>query len=150
MTRRQRLRLIAFCVFMFLGISALQTRALVGAGAERSRVLSVLRAQASGDADAVLAKLPECRRSPTCSRLARRRTARLKRPGAVQILNYTPSVQVTFTNQSGHGRVAWRTEDERFPVVQCVFVRREGPLTGGGVEVVSISDPVGLEAPCGR
>jgi hypothetical protein len=30
-----------------------------------------------------------------------------------------------------------------------VFVRREGPLTGGGVQLVSISDPVGLEASCG-
>lgn len=150
MTRRQRLIVIAFAIFVFLGISLLLTRALVGAGAERSKVLAVLRAQARGDADGVLARLPECRRSPTCAQLVRRRTARLRRPGAVQILNYEPSVQVTLTNRTGRGRVAWRTREERFPVVQCVFVRREGPLTGGGVRLVSISDPVGLEAGCGR
>jgi hypothetical protein len=44
--------------------------------------------------------------------------------------------------------VAWRTRDRRFPVVQCVQVEREGPLTGGGVEILSISNPVGLEAAC--
>jgi hypothetical protein len=150
MTRRQRRLVIGFAVFVFLGVSLLLTRALVGAGAERSKVLDVLRAQARGDADAVLALLPDCRRSPTCAQLTRRRTARLRRPGRVQILNYQPSVQVTFVNRTGQGRVAWRTDRRRFPVVQCVFVRREGPLTGGGVKLVSISNPVGLEAGCGR
>jgi hypothetical protein len=149
-TRRQRLLLIAFGLFVFLGVSLLLTRALVGAGAERSGVLEVLRAQARGDAGAVLDRLSECRRSETCSRLVRTRTAKLRRPGKVQILKFDPSVQVTFTNQSGAARVVWRTDAERFPVVQCLFVRRQGPLTGGGVELVSISDPVGLEAGCGR
>jgi hypothetical protein len=149
-TRRQRLLVIAFGVFVFLGISLLLARALTGAGAERSRVLAVLRAQAAGDVDGVLRRLPECRRSPTCAQITRERTAKLRRPGKVQILNYQPSVQVTLTNRSGPARVAWRTPDRRFPVVQCVFVRREGPLTGGGVRLVSISNPVGLESGCGR
>jgi hypothetical protein len=146
--RRARIAAIAFGVFVFLGISLLLTRALVGAGAERSKVLQVLRAQARGDASAVLAKLPSCRSSPTCAQLVRIRTAKLKRPGKVQILNYTPSAQVTFVNRSGPARVAWRTNDRRFPVVQCVVVQRQGPLSGGGVELVSISNPVGLQASC--
>jgi hypothetical protein len=29
-----------------------------------------------------------------------------------------------------------------------VVVHREGPLTGGGIELVSLSNPVGLEANC--
>jgi hypothetical protein len=139
---------IAFGVFLFLGISFLLARALVGAGNERADVLDVLRAQARGDADAVLERLPKCARSPACTRVTRARTARLRRPGKVEILNYTPSTQAAFVNQTGTARVAWRTQERRFPVVQCVVVRREGPLTGGGVELVSISNPVGLEAGC--
>ena len=147
--RRARRIVIAFGVFVFLGISFLLTRALVGAGAERSAVLEVLRAQARGDADAVLDRLPDCRRSTACTGLVRRRAARLERPGRVQILNYQPSVQLALTNHAGVGRVAWRADGpRRLPVVQCVQVRRQGPLTGGGVELVSISNPIGLEAPC--
>jgi len=146
--RRTRLTVIAIGVFVFVAISLLLARALVGAGAERSRVLGVLRAQARGDADAVLADMPACRANPTCAQLARARTAKLRRPGRVQILNFEPSAEVTFTTTSGPARVAWRTTGRRFPVVQCVVVRREGPLTGGGVELVSISNPVGLEASC--
>jgi hypothetical protein len=29
-----------------------------------------------------------------------------------------------------------------------VRVRREGPLTGGGVELLALSDPIGLESAC--
>jgi hypothetical protein len=146
--RRTRLIVIAIGIFVFLAISLLLARGLVGAGAERSKVLDVLRAQARGDADAVLAAMPECRANVTCARLTRARTERLRRPGRVQILNFSPSAELTLTNTSGPARVAWRTTGRRFPVVQCVVVRREGPLTGGGVELVSISNPVGLEASC--
>jgi hypothetical protein len=34
-------------------------------------------------------------------------------------------------------------------VVQCVKARREGPLTGGGVELLALSDPIRLDASCG-
>ena len=150
MTRGQRVLVIGFGVFVFLGITFLLTRALTGAGAERSAVLDVLRAQARGDTAAVLRQLPDCARSPACRRVVRERTPRLQRPGTVQILSFDPSVQLTMTDRTGQARVAWRTTDRRFPVVQCVFVRRQGPLTGGGVELVSISNPVGLESSCGR
>ncbi|MEA2241424.1 MAG: hypothetical protein QOD24_980, partial [Solirubrobacteraceae bacterium] len=39
-----------FGLFVFVGISFLLARALTGEGAERSRVLDVVRAQARGDA----------------------------------------------------------------------------------------------------
>jgi hypothetical protein len=144
----QRRLAIAFGVFLFLGISLLLARALVGAGNERAAVLGILRAQARGDAARVLELMPRCARSSACAEVTRARTARLRRPGTVEILNFTPSTQAAFTNQTGTARVAWRTEQRRFPVVQCVQVKREGPLTGGGVEVLSISNPVGLEAAC--
>lgn len=149
MTRRTRITAIVFGTFVFVGISLMLARALVGTGTERSKVLGILEAQASGDAAAVLDAMPACRRNPACARVTTDRTARLRRPGAVEILNYDPSTQAAFTDRTGTGRVAWRTREKRFPVVQCVVVRRQGPLTGGKVEIVSISNPVGLEAGCG-
>jgi len=139
---------VVFGVFVFLGISFLLARALTGQGAERSRVRDVLRAQARGDAAAVLRLLPACAREPACARVTRERVARLKRTGKVEILNFQPSVRVTMTRRSGTGRVAWRAGGS-LPVVQCVKARREGPLTGGGVELLALSDPIGLEASCG-
>jgi hypothetical protein len=150
MTRRARITWIAFGTFVFLGISVLLTKALVGSGNERAAILEVLRAEARGDAGAVLAGMPECRRSAACARLVRERTDRLARPGTVQVLNFVPSVQVALTNRRGTARVAWRTDRMPLPVVvQCVVVQRHGPLTGGRVELVSISNPVGLESSCG-
>jgi hypothetical protein len=139
---------VVFGSFVFLGISFLLARALTGSGAERTRVVELLRAQARGDADAVLEKLPACAREPACARVTRDRVAQLRRPGKVEILTYRPSVRVTMTRRSGTGRVAWRAGASQ-PVVQCVKARREGPLTGGGVELLAISKPIGLEAPCG-
>ena len=147
MRRPRNLIVIGFLVFVFLGISALLARGLTGAGNERSRVLELLQAQARGDADAVLADLPACRAEPACAQVTRERTAQLRRPGDVQILNYQPSVQVALTRQTGTGRVAWRAGTST-PVVQCVRVRRDGPLSGGDVELLAISAPIGGEASC--
>jgi hypothetical protein len=138
---------IAFAVFLFLGISALLARSLTGAGSERERVLELLEAQARGDADAVLADLPACRAEPACAQVTRDRVSQLRRPGEVEILTYAPSVRLALTSQVGTGRVAWRAGSSR-PVVQCVRVRRDGPLTGGGVELLSISAPIGGEESC--
>jgi hypothetical protein len=150
MARRTRITWIVFGTFVFLGISLLLAKALVGSGNERDSVLTVLRAQARGDAGAVLAELPECRRSTACARVTTERTAQLARPGAVEILNFVPSVQVALTNRRGTARVAWRTDRKPLPViVQCVVVRRSGPLSGGAVELISISNPIGTSASCG-
>jgi hypothetical protein len=138
---------IGFVVFVFLGISAILARGLTGAGDERSRVLDVLRAQARGNADAVLAQLPACRAQPACAQVTRDRVAKLKRPGDVQILTYAPSVRIALTRQIGTGRVAWRAGDS-LPVVQCVRVERDGPLTGADVQLLAISAPIGGEESC--
>jgi hypothetical protein len=138
---------IAFGSFVFLGISFLLARALTGPGAERSKVLEVLRAEARGDADAVLRQLPACAAEPACAQVTRERVAKLKRPGNVQILTYRPTFQVTMTRRTGTGRVAWRA-GTALPVVQCVRATREGPLTGGGVKLLAISRPIGGEASC--
>jgi hypothetical protein len=147
--RRRPALLIAagFAAFFFLGLSLLLARGLSGSSAERGDVLEVLEAQAAGDADAVLARLPACRAEPACAQVTRDRVAKLKRPGQVQILNYEPSTRLSLTRRVGTGRVAWRAGDS-LPVVQCVRVRREGPLTGGGVQLLALSNPFGLESAC--
>lgn len=149
MPRRVRLTLLVIGAFAFVAVSLLLARALTATGTERALVVDVLAAQARGDASAVLANLPDCRREPACVTTTRARTARLRRPGEVEVLNYRPSVGLTLTRQSGIGRAAWRA-GEGLPVVQCVRVRREGPLTGGGVTLLSLSEPIGREASCTR
>jgi hypothetical protein len=147
--RRRPAVLIAagFGVFVFLGISFLLARGLSGSSTERGRVLEVLESQARGDADAVLAKLPACRAEPACARVTRERVARLARPGEVEILNYEPSARLSLTRQTGTGRVAWRA-GRGLPVVQCVRVRRDGPLTGSAVRLLALSEPIEPDGGC--
>ena len=146
-TRTRVILPIVFAVFVFAGLSLLLARGLTGSGTERNEVLQLVRAQARGDAAAVLERLPACRREPACAQTTRDRTAELRRPGEVQILSYTPSARLALTRKLGTGRVAWRA-GSGLPVVQCVRVRRDGPLTGGGVELLAVSKPIGLESSC--
>jgi hypothetical protein len=146
--RRPRVLIpLFFCLFVFAGLSILLARGLTGSGTERADVLELVRAQARGDADAVLARLPACRREPACAQTTRERVADLRRTGRVQILTYTPSTRLALTRKVGTGRVAWRAGDG-LPVVQCVRVRRDGPLTGGAVELLSVSAPIASEGGC--
>ncbi len=148
--RRARVLIpVLFGLFVFLGLSVLLARGLTSSGTERADVLELVRAQARGDADAVLASLPACRREPACARTTRERVERLRREGRVQLLTYTPSTRLALTRKTGTGRVAWRA-GEGLPVVQCVRVRREGPLTGGRVELLSVSAPIPREAGCAQ
>jgi hypothetical protein len=146
--RRTRILIAAgFAVFVFAGLSLLLARGLSGAAAERSKVLDVLRDQARGDAAAALKAMPACRAQEACVIATRERVAKLERPGKVEVLTYTPSTQLALTRQVGTGRVAWRAGTSR-PVVQCVRVRRDGPLTGAKVELLSLSDPIDNDGSC--
>jgi hypothetical protein len=145
---RTRVRLaIAFAVFVFIGLSLLLARALTGSGTERNAVLALVRAQAAGDSRAVLARLPACRREPACARVTAERTAKLRRPGRVEILAFDPSTRLALTSTVGTARVAWHA-GSGLPVVQCVRTRRDGPLTGGGVELLAISAPIARDGSC--
>src|ERR1700741_4994070 len=108
-------------------------RALSAGGTEPAPVLDVARAQAAGDAGRVLRLTPACAAQPACAAATREFVAKLRRAGDIEILQYRPSVQVTFTRTTGTGRVAWRAGANGLPVVQCVRVRRDGPLTGDTV-----------------
>ena len=146
--RRARVLIpVAFAVFFFAALSLLLARGLSGSGTERGLVVELVRAQARGDAAAVLARLPACAREPACVQATRERVAGLRRPGAVRVLSYAPSTRLALTRKVGTARVAWRAAAPA-PVVQCVRVRREGPLTGGAVELLSISAPIPGEASC--
>jgi hypothetical protein len=145
--RSQKLIVIGVCVFLFLGISALLARSLSATGTERARVLEIAQAQAKGDAQAVLSETPACKAQPACVAATETFVAKLKNAGKVEILQYRPSVNLPLTTQTATGRVAWRAGTNT-PVVQCVRVRREGPVSGAGVEVLSISAPIGLESAC--
>jgi hypothetical protein len=138
---------IGFAAFVFIGISLLLARALSGAGAERSAVLGVVTAEARGDAAGVLERLPACRKEPACAKVTQARVAKLRQAGRVEILAYEPSVRVAVEQTIGTGRVAWRA-GTGLPVVQCVRALREGPLDGGGVELLAISAPIGRESAC--
>jgi hypothetical protein len=141
---------VGFGAFFFLGISLMLARSLSATGTERSEVLEIVRAQARGDAGAVLRRTPACAKEPACAAATGAFVAKLKRPGEVEILQYRPAVQLPLTNAVGTGRVAWRAGPDGLPVVQCVRVRREGPLSGATVELLSISAPIGREASCPR
>lgn len=148
--RRRRaavLTAVAVLVAGFILASVVLARGLSGAGVEREMVAELVRAQARGDSEAALSRLPACRREPACAMLVRRRVEELQRPGAVQILAFEPSVRLTPTAHTGMARVAWRagTGD---PVVQCVPARRAGLLSGNGVELLSISAPIPTTSSC--
>jgi hypothetical protein len=147
MRRPQLLILVGFGIFVFLAVSAMVARSLSATGTERARVLELARAEARGDAAAVLARTAACADEPACKAATEAFVARLERPGSVQILQYQPSVNLPLTTETGTGRVAWRA-GTGLPVVQCVRVRREGPLSGAQVELLSISAPIGNEAGC--
>ena len=148
MRRTRVLIIVGLGVFFFLGISVLLARSLSATATERSRVLDIVEAQARGDAKAVLDKTPACARQPACVAATEAFVAKLRRPGAISILQYRPSIQLPLTRAVATGRVAWRAGADGFPVVQCVRVRRDGPVTGATVELLAISAPIGREASC--
>ena len=138
---------IVFALFVFAAVSALLARGLSGSGTERGKVLDVLRAQARGDADGVLALLPACRAEPACAQATRAVVAKQRAAGRVEVLSYTPSARLALTRRIGTARVAWRA-GTALPVVQCVRVRREGPLSGGEVELLALSAPIANDGSC--
>jgi hypothetical protein len=145
--RSQLYVLIGLAVFLFIAVSAMLARAFSATNTERSRVLEIARAEAHGNAGAVLRATPACAAQPACVAATRDFVPKLVKPGAVEILQYRPSVNLPLTSQTATGRVAWRA-GTNLPVVQCVRVRRQGPVSGAGVEVLSVSAPIGNEAAC--
>jgi hypothetical protein len=146
-TRATALTLTGIAIVLFVIASFLLARALTGAGDERQQVLELLEAQAAGDVQGVLDRLPACRAEPACVRQIRAQVKRLERPGRVEILRYDPSVQVALITTRGDARVAWRV-DHGLPIVQCVRVKRASPVAADRVDLIGLSKERGAESPC--
>lgn len=149
MHRRPRILLLAALLggALFLAASFVAARVLSAGSDERGVAVAVIKAQARGDAQAVLSLLEGCRRRPACAARVRRTVARLRRPGRIDVLNVR-SPPFALGARTGTTRVAWKTQG-RLPVVQCVTARRTGdPLAGYEVRVLALSAPIGRESAC--
>jgi hypothetical protein len=145
-SRRARITLIATVVVAFALISAILARWLQLENVERDDVLSLLRAQATGNAQSVLAKLHGC--DAACRAAVARDVATLRGPGNVQILARNSGTAYTLTTRTAQTRIAWKLP-HRLPVVQCVLIRRKGnAVTGLSVTLLSLSAPIPSEADC--
>lgn len=146
MSRRLRLLLISAGVILFLVISAMLARFLAVENIERDAILGVLRAEARGDAPAMLARLHDC--PAACQATVRADAAALRGPGQVTILADQSPTAYALTGASGRTRIAWKLPG-RLPTVQCILVRRAGnAVTGISLSLRSISAPIGLQSDC--
>ena len=144
----KRRLLIGLGVVLFLAISALLARFLSLPNAERDDLVSLLQAQANGDAPAMLSQLSGCSASPKCVAQVRANATTLRRPGEVKILTLTPAHAYSLTSATGTTRVAW-TVLGKLPIVQCVQVRRTGnAITGFSLALLSIGPQIEGEADC--
>ena len=144
--RAARRALIAAAVLAFLGASWLVARWLSTENAERDAVLGVLRAQARGDADAVLRRL-RCA-DAGCRALARGNARALRGAGELEVVRYDSGTAHSLTTRTASTRVVWTTPG-RLTTVQCVLVRRVGdPLRGTSVTLLRLSAPIERESGC--
>jgi hypothetical protein len=146
---RRRLILFGASAFVvFVALSVLLARYLSVENAERTEVLDLLRAQAAGNARAMIGRLQGCSAHPGCVAQARRNAVSLRHSGSVKILTLSSQTAYTLTSASGTTRVAW-TVIGRLPIVQCVSVSRRGNfLSGLSVALTALSAPIPGEADC--
>ncbi|HEU4703916.1 MAG TPA: hypothetical protein VFS37_15655 [Conexibacter sp.] len=148
MRRPLRILLLLAGLVAFLAISVALARVLSANGAEQSAIVALLRAQARGDADAVIAQLDGCARRPACVAGARRTTARLRSPGKLTLVRLDASTSFSLGGHDGIARVVWKTPS-RTTVVQCVAVHRGGDVVGGlSIDLRALSRPIGRQAAC--
>jgi hypothetical protein len=145
---RKRVALIALGAIAFLVISGLLARYLTTENAERNAIYELLRAQARGDGPAMAREIRGCAARPACQTLMADLARRLRRPGELKILNLDSKTAHSLTGATGLTRVAWKVPS-RWPVVQCVLVRRKGnPVTGTSITLLSLSAPIARTGVC--
>lgn len=144
----RRRAIIVVAAVAFLAIAFGLARWLTTENAERDRVTDLLRAQARGDARAMLAQLGGCAARPACVAQVRAQAAALRSPGKLEIVAYDSATAYALGAASGATRVVWRTPS-RLTTVQCVQVRRAGSvLAGRSVSLTALSEPIGRTAAC--
>jgi hypothetical protein len=140
---------LALAAAAFLVVSLLLARWLTTEGRERSEVIALLRAQARGDAGAMLARLDHCASDAGCAALQRRNAERLRRPGRLEVLAYDSGTSYALGAARGLTRVAWQVPGRGLPIVQCVEVDRGGSVVAGrSITLRRLSAPIGRESAC--
>jgi hypothetical protein len=135
-------------VVLFLAISGILARFFSAENVELDHEVALLRAEARGDVQGMLAQLPDCRASTTCLATVRADATSLRRPGVVEILSTQSTTNHSLTSSIGETRMAWKVSG-RYPVVQCVRVRRSGNvLTGISIALLHVGPRIGSTADC--
>jgi hypothetical protein len=148
MSRGARIALIAVGVLLFLAISGVLARFFSAENVELDHEVTLLQAEAGGDAQGMLAELAGCRASASCVAIVRADAASLRRSGKVEVLSTQSTTNHSLTSSVGETRVAWKVPG-RYPVVQCVRVRRSGNfLTGLSVSLLRVGPRIGSTADC--
>jgi hypothetical protein len=150
--RRILRTLLAVGVVVVLAVGALLARFLSVENAERSDDAALVQAEAAGDLAGMLAQLSGCRASPSCLAAAKADASdpRVRRPGAVKILQLESPTAYSLSGATGRTRLAW-TVIGTLPVVQCIDVRRTGNfLSGIHVQLIGISAPISGEGACSK
>ncbi len=137
---------------LFLGISGLLARFFSAENVERDDDLALVQAEARGDVADMLAQLGGCRANPACVASVKVDASdpRVRRAGAVKILQLESKTAYSLFGATGKTRLAW-TVIGKLPIVQCVEVRRTGNLfTGIDVQLIGLSPPIGNEGICSK
>jgi hypothetical protein len=135
-------------VVLFLAISGMLARFFSAENVERDHEWALMQAEARGDARGMIAQLAGCRASASCTATMQLYAASLRRPGSVEILSTQSTTNHSLTGSVGETRVAWKVSG-RYPVVQCVRVRRSGNfLTGISIALLQVGPRIGSTADC--
>jgi hypothetical protein len=135
-------------VIVVLAVSVVLARFLSVENAERDDELALVEAEVKGDFAGMLRHLDGC--SSSCAAAVRADAAnpKLRRSGAVKILQLESHTAYALFGATGKTRLAW-TVIGTLPVVQCVEVQRAGNfLTGIDVHLLSLSAPISGEGKC--
>jgi hypothetical protein len=151
-TRRILRALFALALVVVLVVGALLARFLSVENAERDDDVALVQAEARGDVAGMLAQLAGCRASARCVAQVRADASdpRVRRAGAVKILQLESKTAYSLSGATGETRLAWTVLGD-LPVVQCVDVRRTGSfLSGVHVQLIGLSAPISGEGICGK
>lgn len=140
---------ILVAILLFLVISAMLARVFSANGAEQSAITSLVQSEAGGDVNAILGEIQGCRADPACRTRAAVNAAALTHAGTISIIQLQPSTSFSLGGTEGTARVAWNAASYRFPIVQCVKVRRAGnPISGLRVELLDVSRRIKSDTAC--
>jgi hypothetical protein len=138
-TRVAVIATLALLVVLVGGFAA--TRWLSTENRERDTLYDLVRAEASGNPDAVLKQLDGC--DAACAAKVRAFVPRTRGAGAVKIAMLSSGTQYSFGDRTGVSRVVWVHGVTSRPIVQCVVVRRHGgPMTERSVSLLRLGAPL--------